>query len=102
MCRGCGDRGTVGRVVGQRRRQHRDRQQFGRVRLGRRDRPLRSGLECDRPVGGGRQRGVGQFVMAMVGAPWAGAAAMTETMSGDTPDWLIPMTSVSAKSGATP
>ena len=40
--------------------------------------------------------------MAMVGAPWARAAAMTPTMSGEAPDWLIPMTSASERSGATP
>ena len=43
----------------------------------------------------------GVFVIAIVGAPCVDAAATTDTMSGDAPDWLIPMTSVSAKSGAT-
>ena len=54
-----GDGGAVGRVVGQRRRQQRDREQLGRVGLGRGDRPFRAGAEGDRPVRGGRQRRVG-------------------------------------------
>ena len=33
----------------------------------------------------------GSLVMASVGAPWRAAAAMTATMSGDAPDWLIPI-----------
>ena len=37
------------------------------------------------------------LVMAMVGAPCARAASMTATMSGDAPDWLIPMTSASVE-----
>ena len=40
--------------------------------------------------------------MAMVGAPWARAAAMTATMSGEAPDWLIPMTSASDQIGRDP
>ncbi len=43
----------------------------------------------------------GAFVIAMVGEPCAAAAATTDTMSGEAPDWLIPMTSVSLKSSAT-
>ena len=44
----------------------------------------------------------GSLVMAIVGAPWARASAMTPTMSGDAPDWLMPMTSASRTSGAAP
>ena len=40
--------------------------------------------------------------MAMVGAPWARAASMTATTSGDRPDWLMPMTSARSRRGAIP
>ena len=44
------------RIVGQRRREQRDREQLGGVRLGRGDRPFRAGLERDHLAGGRGQR----------------------------------------------
>ena len=44
----------------------------------------------------------GSLVMAIVGAPWARAAATTATISGEAPDWLMPITRASATSGAAP
>jgi len=44
----------------------------------------------------------GSFVIASVGAPCRAAASMTPTMSGDAPDWLIPMTSAPPTRGSAP
>ena len=44
----------------------------------------------------------GSLVIASVGAPWRRAAATTPTMSGDAPDWLIPITSALPNRGSAP
>jgi hypothetical protein len=51
-----GDRIGIRRIAGERRRKCRDRQQLGRVGLGRRDRELGPGAEVDAGLRGRRQR----------------------------------------------
>ena len=84
-------------------RQPGDREQRRRVGLRRGDGPLRSGAPGrSRARPPRRAAEAGSLVMASVGAPWSRAAATTPTMSGDAPDWLIPMTSARSNRGSTP
>ena len=73
-----------------------DREQLGGVGLGRGDRPFRAGARA-RSSGPAAAR---QRRLRLVGdrdrrRALARASAMTATMSGDAPDWLMPMTSAS-------
>ena len=44
----------------------------------------------------------GSLVIASVRAPWRRPSRTTSTMSGDCPDWLMPITSASAIAGRAP
>jgi hypothetical protein len=58
--------------------------------------PARRSSGCWAAVARGE---AGSLVIAAVSAPWRRASSITATMSGDWPDWLMPITSAPATRG---
>ena len=98
------DRAVAGcRPLGEPGCQGRERDERRGVRLRRRDRALGAGAQVDDVAGSRGEVRVGRVRDRERDRALAPARrARTPTMSGDAPDWLMPMTSASSIRGSTP